>query len=145
MLLLPIEIPSLKIGIKSTIQKRITGKDTAKYYGSGALDNLLPIPVLTAVMIEAAVALVDPMLPEGIITAGKYTQVDHQHPTVEGMTLTVTAELIEIHGNVLRFAMNAYDEIGQVATGIHDRVIINKDGFFRTVENRVNPLKTLVD
>lgn len=140
MLLLPIEIPDLKEGISATIQKKITSKDTAKYYGSGELDRLLPIPVLTAVMLEAAVKTVDPLLPDGLITAGKYTEFHHLQPTVEGMTLTVTAELEEIHGNSLRFRITAYDEISKIGEGHHERSIINKEAFFKRVKERVSPI-----
>ncbi len=137
MILLPFSIPELQVGVTSTIQKKITSKDTAKYYGSGELNDLLPIPVLTAVMIEAAVQAVDPLLPDGFTTAGRYTEFTHSQPTVSGMTLTVTAELTYIDGHALRFTVVAYDELGQIGEGVHERTIINKEAFFNRVKKRV--------
>ena len=80
----------LKVGLSKTVQKTITEAQTL-VFGRGALKELLATPSLTALMIEAAISTVDPVLPEGYVTIGKSSSVSYQNPTMIGMTVTVTA------------------------------------------------------
>ena len=80
----------LKVGRSKTVQKTITESDTLAF-GRGALTELLATSSLTALMVEAAVTNVDPLLPEGYVTVGKSTMVSYQNPTIIGMTVTVVA------------------------------------------------------
>ena len=50
---------------------------------------------LAALMIEAAVGAVDPELPDGYITVGQFLEITHVNPTIEGMTVTVDAKIID--------------------------------------------------
>ncbi len=86
-------IPGIKIGLTGIVQKCIEEKDTALLIGSGALKTLLATPALIAMMIEASVKAVDPLLLEGFITVGKTINVTHEKPTCQGMTVTVKSVL----------------------------------------------------
>ena len=121
------ELPDLKIGISKSVQKVITRDDTALNFGSGALKDLLATPTLVALMIEASVKLIDPLLPETFITIGKTIEIEHENPTKEGMTVTVTAKLLKIDGSRLSFEIIAYDEIGRIGSGYHERQIVKHD------------------
>ena len=117
--------PAVKVGISQTIQKEITEKDTALYFGSGSIEDFLATPVLSALMIEAAVSAVDPLLPDGYITIGRFLSIEHLEPTTKGMTVTVKAEISEIDNNRINFTIMAYDELGIIGKGIHERYIVN--------------------
>lgn len=127
-------------GMSGTVQKTITNKDTALHYGSSALKNLLATPTLVALMIEAAVKAVDPTLPEGIITIGKTLKVTHQEPTCQGMRVTVKADLVEVDKNRLVFEITAYDEVGQISKGYHERYIVDHKKIIQSAEKRREPL-----
>lgn len=132
------ENPKLTVGLIGSIQKTITKQDTALNFGSGALKNILAAPTLAALMIEAAVKAVDPLLPEQCITVGKTCSFVHQEPTVEGMTVTVEAKLIEVDMNRLVFEITAYDELGRIGTGTHERFIVKYNTFMDKVAARCN-------
>ena len=136
------KIPEIKVGIKASVQKVITREDTALNFGSGALNNLLATPTLAALMIEASVKLIDPLLPEGYITIGKTLEIEHENPTIEGINVTVTAKLIEVDGSRLSLEITAVDEIGKVGSGYHERYIVAKSLLMNKVEERFNPLKS---
>lgn len=72
---------------------------------------------MVALMIEAAVKAVDDMLPEGLVTVGKYMEIEYQKPTVLGMMASVKAELTEQNGSILVFDIKAFDEIGVIGKG----------------------------
>lgn len=130
------KMPDLKPGMSSTVQKLITKEDTALNFGSGALKNLLATPVLVALMIEAAVKIVDPLLPDECITIGKSIEVEHRNPTMSGMTVTVNAKLVEINCTRLLFEIHAYDEIGEIGCGYHERYIVNYNKLMNNVYER---------
>lgn len=129
-------MPVLKPGLTKSVQKVITEQDTALNFGSGALTNLLATPTLSALMIEAAVSTVDPLLPDRFITVGKSMSIIHEHPTMKGMTVTVTAKLSSVDRSRLLFDITAYDELGPIGSGTHERYIVNRDVFMEKAGER---------
>lgn len=134
---------NIKIGTEKSIQKKISKEDTALNYGSGALKSLLATPALAALMIEAAVTAVDPELPDDYITVGKFFQIDHLNPTIEGMTVTVTAKIIEVVDTKITFEITALDELGLIGTGAHVRYIVNRDRLLKKTEERCKTIENL--
>lgn len=134
---------TIEIGTEKSLQKKIASEDTALHYGSGALKTLLASPALAALMIEAAVSAVDPELPDGYITIGKFFQVDHVNPTVEGMTATVTAKITEVENTKLTFEISAVDELGTIGSGRHIRYIVNRESLLRKTEERCKMIENL--
>lgn len=133
----------LKPGLSKTVQKTIAEADTLAF-GRGALTELLATPSLTALMIEAAISAVDPVLPEGYVTVGKSTAVSYQNPTIIGMTVTVVASLAEIDKNRLVFEITAFDELGQIARGKHERIIVDAAVFMQKAHRRCDPVKSIM-
>ncbi len=133
--------PRLNVGMSKVIQKKITEDDTAINFGSGAIKDLLATPVLAALMIEAAVNLVDPLLPENYITVGKILNIDHLHATTQGMIVTINATIKEIHGTKVVFNIAAFDELGEIGIGHHERYIVNNDLLNHRVEKRTEILR----
>lgn len=132
------KIPEFKPGMSKSVHKVVTSEDTALNFGSGALNSLLATPTLVAMMIEAAVELIDPQLPDGYLTIGKSMEIEHEQPSREGMTITVTAKLVEVNGNILSFEIIAYDELGRIGSGYHERHIVKNDILVRKVSERLD-------
>lgn len=136
-----IEAPEFKVGDSITIQKTVKKEDTALNYGSGKLDNLLATPSLVALMIEASVNLIDEDLPDGYISVGKMSKVVHENPTVLGETISVKVEIKDYDGSKILLEMTAYDEVGLVGRGTHQRIIVNKKGLLKKAHERVRDLE----
>lgn len=135
------KIPDLKPGLTSIIQKVVTKEDAAHNYGSGVLKDLLATPVLSALMIETAIKTVDPLLPEGCITIGRSIEIEHSNPTMVGMIITVKAKLAEVNCTRLLFEINAFDEIGEIGKGYHERFIVNYDKMMNKAHERCGFVK----
>lgn len=127
-------------GASATIQKLVTEADTALHFGSGALKTMFATPVLAALVIEAAVKAVDHRLPEGLVTVGTAINVEHTAPTPQGMTVTVQARLERIEDNRLFFSFVAFDEVGEIGHGSHERRIVNLAGILAHAEARRDKL-----
>lgn len=128
-------------GLTMTVQKRVGEADTSKHYGSGTLGDVFATPSLVAMMIEASAKLVDENLAEEFISVGKMSQVIHEQPTFlgESVSVKVTVEAADKYRVLL--VMEAYDEVGLVGTGRHERTIVAKNSFFTRARQRAGNLE----
>lgn len=115
---------NIHVGLTLTLQKKVEHEDTSLNYGSGKIENLLATPRLVAFMIEASSRLIDPLLPEGVVSVGHHVEVEHFKPTMLGSTVSVEVKLVRIECGKYILSMRAYDEFGQIGTGLHTRSII---------------------
>ena len=138
-----LEVPKIEIGSNTTIQRVVKEEDTALNYGSGKLENLFATPSLVALMIEGSVKLIDDKLTEGFITIGKMVKVVHEKPTVLGETISVKIEVKEFNGNDITLEMIAYDEIGVIGRGEHQRIVVNKRALLEKANKRSEKLQNM--
>lgn len=129
--------PEYQVGDTITIQKRITDEDAALTYGSGELTNMLATPSLVALMIEASSKLIDSRLQDEYTSAGLQVSVTHLNPSPIGNTVSMKVTIREIQGNHIILDMEAYDEMGEIGTGNHERVIVNKEGIKAKAVSRI--------
>lgn len=130
----------LKVGTVQLFQRVVAKEEASLQYGSGVHKNLLATPALVAFMIECTIKMVDPKLPKWYVTVGKNISVEHLAATAKGVTVTIEATLTKIDGNHLHFDIKAYDELGVIATGTHERYIVQYDRFMDKVEERCKVL-----
>ena len=116
------------IGKKGTQQWTVTKKMLASSIKSGALD-VLATPYLIALMEYAAMELVKPDLPEGITTVGTSVNIAHLNPTPEGGIVRAEAEIREYDGRRFLFKVTAWDEIGLIGEGTHERYTVKGERF----------------
>ncbi len=133
--------PDIHIGEKNTVQKLIEPTDTAANFGTGDLDTLFATPILVAMMLDASVHLVDKKLPEGYISVGIMSTVNHEKATVLGETVTVEVKISQFDGNKITFEMIAFDEIGTIGSGKHERIIVNKKKLIERAKKRASNLE----
>jgi fluoroacetyl-CoA thioesterase len=139
------DIPGLKPGLSKTIQRTITKADILAFgCGADAIRELVPTPTLTALMIEGAISTIDPLLPEGYVTVGASTSITYLNAAFLGATITVIATLVEIDGRKLVFESMAFDELGQIGRGKHERRIVNAERLMQAAHKRCDQLKAIV-
>lgn len=122
-------------GLKAEVRRKVTLDITARHLGSGNVD-VLATPAMIALMEQAAVQAVDPLLPPGYKTVGVAVDVKHIAPTPVGLEVRAIAELLEVDGRKLLFKVEAYDEREKVGEGFHRRVIIDVEQFALRVSSK---------
>ncbi len=132
---------NLKEGMTYTLQKKVAYEDTTVSFGRSGIETLLSTPALITMMIEAAVALVGYNVPDGYISVAKKLELIHESPTLQGMTVTVKAELTKIEGNVLFFETYCHDELGEIAFGKQERHIVYKSALIQKANERAEVLE----
>jgi fluoroacetyl-CoA thioesterase len=92
--------------------------------------DVFSTPAMIGLMEGTCVRLVAPYLNENEQTVGIHVDVRHLAPTKIGQSVTVTAELIELKSNKLRFSVLASNDAGvKIGDGTHRRAVIKITSF----------------
>jgi predicted thioesterase len=92
--------------------------------------DVFSTPAMIGLMETTCVELTDPYLDQDEQTVGIHVDVRHMAPTKIGQKVTVTAELLEIKDNKLRYAVSAINDQGvKIGEGMHRRAVINTKRF----------------
>src|SRR5438552_9588840 len=92
--------------------------------------DIFSTPAMIGLMEFTCVRLVEPYLDENEQTVGIHVDVRHMAPTNIGQSVTVTAELLEVKDNKLRFSVSAVNDQGvKIGEGTHRRALINTKRF----------------
>jgi predicted thioesterase len=123
----------LAAGLTGELEFEVTDADTAAAMGSGDV-AVLGTPRLVAWAEAATVAAVVGYLGDGQPSVGTHVAMRHRAPSTVGTTITVRAELIDIDGALLRFAIVAHDGEHEIAQGEVERAVVARDRFLGKVE-----------
>jgi len=118
----------MKVGLSYTSEVVVSPANSAKHWGSGALD-VFATPAMVALMENAAMNAVLHALSEGGDTVGTAVNVNHIKATGMGDTVRATATLKEVDGRKLVFEVTASDSKGEIGNGTHTRFIVDREKF----------------
>jgi predicted thioesterase len=93
-------------------------------------------PQMIGLMENACAELVYPYLEPGQSTVGILVNVSHMAATPVGFKVRAEAELLEIDGKRLVFAVTAYDNLEKIGEGRHERFIIDTERFMSRVAKK---------
>lgn len=125
----------MKTGLTGTISHEVTHLDTASAMGSGDV-AVLATPKVVALCEAAALEALKEQLEAEQTTVGARISIDHLAPTVPGRTVTARASLERVDGRTLEFAVQMSDGTGEIATGLHVRVIVDRQKFAQLAISR---------
>lgn len=125
---------NLKVGIEGYIEKNVEYKDTAAAYGSGLVE-VFATPAMIGLMEMTSQLSVQKFLPEGHATVGTEVNIKHLKATPVGAKVYAKTNLTEIDGKRLVFEVAAFDEKGQIGSGLHTRFVINNERFMEKLKD----------
>ena len=92
--------------------------------------DVFSTPAMIGLIERTCVELTEPYLDENEQTVGIHVDVHHLASTKIGQTVTVTAELLEVEKNKIRYAVTATNDHGvTIGKGHHRRAVINTKRF----------------
>lgn len=118
----------LTLNIKGNEELLVDENYSAKTMGSGTLD-VFATPAMIALMEKTAWRSVQDHLEDGQGTVGISLDVKHVAATPLGMKVRCESQLIQIDGKKLTFSVKAYDEVGLIGEGTHERFIVMNEKF----------------
>ncbi len=123
------------IGRKYQSQTRVEEWMTAERAGNKGV-AVLSTPMLLQFIEEAAVQALAPVLGADEVSLGAYVDLTHIAPTPVGFIVRTEVEVIGIDGRRINFAVAAFDEREKIAEGMHERYIIERSRFLKTLEEK---------
>ncbi len=129
------DINNIQVGFKAERELLVNQDNTAKKYGSGAIE-VFATPAMIGLMEGAAMDAVQSFLPDGFGTVGTLIQVNHVAATPIGMKVIAKAEVTQVNGKRITFRVEAYDEVGLIGEGVHERYIIDEVRFLEKVASK---------
>ncbi|GAB4236776.1 MAG: thioesterase family protein [Methyloligellaceae bacterium] len=125
----------LEPGLKGQAELLVGREHTAQSVGSGKV-GVLATPVMINVIEAAALAAVEEHLPAGHQSLGTYLEVSHVAATPVGMRVTAQAELVKVEGRLLHIRVSARDEVEEIGSGMHHRIVVNVARFDARVASK---------
>ncbi|MDO5483340.1 MAG: thioesterase family protein [Desulfovibrionaceae bacterium] len=121
---------ALQPGLKGPWATTVAENMLAESVGSG-LVRVFSTAMMIAGMERSAVSAVQAMLADGLTTVGTQVDVRHLAATPCGMEIRFEAVLTQIspNGKGLTFSVQAWDALGLIGEGTHQRVVVNKARF----------------
>lgn len=119
----------------------VAESDTAAAIAGDSLPPVLSTPRLVSLLETTAHSAIEPYLTGDQTSVGVAVHLFHTAATPVGMQVRIRAELLEVDGRRLRFKVEAWDEVEQVAHGEHERFIIDGSRFAGRLEKKAQSLK----
>ena len=76
-------------------------------------------------------------LDEGCGTVGTGLNIHHVSATPVGMKVRCVSKLVEVDGRKLVFDVQAFDEVGLIGKGTHERFIIENEKFLNRAKKKL--------
>lgn len=126
----------LEVGLTGQAELVVREEHLASAVGSG-LVPVFSTPMLIALLENAAVDALRPVLGEGQTSVGTRLDVRHLAPTPPGMRVRGYAKLTRVEGRVLTFEVWAEDEREKIGEGVHERALIDRARFDKRVRDKM--------
>ena len=119
---------TLAPGLRSRTLIMVEREDTAVKIGSGDVP-VLGTPRLLAVAEAATMQAIRDHLAPGQTSVGTHVELDHRAASSVGAHIEIATELTEVDGRRLVFSFTARERERLVATGIIERVVVDRERF----------------
>lgn len=129
-------IMQITVGMKGKVSTLVEREDTALEVGSGSL-LVYATPCMVALMEGAACEAIAQALPEDKTSVGTALSISHLSATPVGLEVYAEAEVTEVDGNTITFALTAFDETGKIGEGTHKRAVITTQRFLDKVYSKL--------
>lgn len=129
----------IPVGAKGTFTLRVTPAHLANQFKDAALPKVFATPMMVTAMENAALNAVRAYLDPGESAVGTLVNVRHLAATPAGHMVTAQAEVTKVDGRRIEFNVSAHDEIEEIGSGTHERMVVDLDRIDRRLEAKKRP------
>lgn len=112
-------------GAKGRFTLVVEPEHLAQHLKDPSLPPVLATPVMILMMENAAFNAIRDYLEPGESAVGTVVNVRHLAATPVGQTVTAEAEVTQVEGRRITFAVTARDEVEEIGAGIHERAVVD--------------------
>ena len=109
------------------------------------LPPVLATPIMILAMENAALNAIREYLEPGESAVGTAIDVRHLAATPLGQQVTAEAEVIEVDGRRIVFAVTARDEVEEIGRGTHERMMIDLRRVMQRLDAKAGRRSTAAD
>jgi len=109
------------------------------------LPPVLATPIMILAMENAALNAIREYLEPGESAVGTAVDVRHLAATPLGQQVTAEAEVIEVDGRRIVFAVTARDEVEEIGRGTHERMMIDLRRVMQRLDAKAGRRSTAAD
>jgi fluoroacetyl-CoA thioesterase len=131
------QVEKIRLGLVGEKRTVVVEALLATHLGSGGI-KVYATPAMIALIESAAVAAIDPLLPEGQASVGIALDVKHLAATPLGQQVRARAEVVGVDGRKVTFEVRAWDEHELIGEGTHTRYVIDIARFVERVRSKLN-------
>jgi len=115
----------IPVGAKGTYTMRVMPAHLANQFKDAILPQVFATPMMVTIMENAALNAIRDYLEPGESAVGTVVNVHHLAATPVGHMVTATAEVTKVDGRRIEFNVSARDEIEEIGTGTHERMLVD--------------------
>lgn len=116
---------AIPLGAKGSFTLVVAPEHLANRFKDAMLPPVLATPIMVLVMENAALNAVRSYLEPGESALGTVVDVRHLSATPVGQRVTAEAEVVEVDGRRIAFAVTARDEVEEIGRGTHERMVVD--------------------
>jgi len=117
------------VGAKGTYTLVVQPFHLASQFKDSILPPVFATPMMVLFMENAALNAVREYLEPGESCVGTGVSLKHLAATPVGHRVTAEAEVTKIDGRRIEFKVRARDEMEEIGTGSHERMVVNLERF----------------
>ena len=115
----------IPVGTKGVFTLRVRPEHLASRFKDPILPNVLATPVMILAMENAALDAIRPFLDSSESAVGTAVSVRHLAATPLGHQVRAEAEVLQVDGRRIEFAVSARDESEDIGRGTHERMVVD--------------------
>jgi fluoroacetyl-CoA thioesterase len=116
---------AIPLGAKGIFTLVVAPEHRANRFKDAMLPPVLATPIMVLVMENAALNAVRAYLESGESALGTVVDIRHLAATPVGQQVAAEAEVTEVDGRRIVFAVTARDEVEEIGRGFHERMVID--------------------
>lgn len=133
------EVHTIPLGAKGAFTLLVTPEHLANRFKDSILPPVLATPLMILAMENAALNAIRSYLEPGESAVGTAVDVRHIAATPAGQRVTAEAEVTLVEDRRIVFAVTARDEIEEIGSGTHERMVVDLQRIARRLEAKRRP------
>jgi len=129
----------IPLGAKGTYSLRVMPAHLANQFKDAALPQVFATPMMIRAMENAALNAVRDYLDPGESAVGTVVNIRHLAATPLGHQVVAQAEVTKVDGRRIEFNVSARDEMEEIGTGTHERMVVDMARLDRRLKAKSRP------
>ena len=136
---------AIPLRAKGSFMLVVKPEHLASRFKDSMLPPVLATPIMILAMENAALNAIREYLEPGESAVGTAVDVRHLAATPLGQQVTAEAEVIEVDGRRVVFAVTAHDEVEEIGRGTHERMMIDLRRVMQRLDAKAGRRSTAAD